>query len=114
MCSKGRAGSSSGLACVAGKAASGLTGDSSRSKPASAAPAKEFKPYVAPETTMAELTVKALVAGALAHAAVNWGPLKRYLTTRGIGQGIVMACAVVLALSKLLLSRLRRGEGARA
>jgi hypothetical protein len=41
----------------------------------------------------------ALVAGALAHAAVNWGPLKRHLSTRGIGQGIVIACVVVLALS---------------
>jgi hypothetical protein len=52
----------------------------------------------------------ALVAGAIAHAAVNWGPLKRHLSTRGIGQGIVLACAVVLALSFVSLGGSGGGE----
>jgi putative OPT family oligopeptide transporter len=68
--------------------------------PASAAPAKEFKPYVAPETTMAELSVKALVAGAL--FGVLFGASTVYLALKA---GLTVSASIPIAVIAISLGR---------
>ncbi len=67
---------------------------------ASAAPAKEFKPYVAPETTMAELTVKAVVAGAL--FGILFGASTVYLALKA---GLTVSASIPIAVIAISLGR---------
>ena len=68
--------------------------------PASAPPAKAFRPYVAPETTMAELTVKALVSGAL--FGILFGASTVYLALKA---GLTVSASIPSAVIAISLGR---------
>jgi len=68
--------------------------------PASAAPAKEFKPYVAPETSMAELTPKAILAGAL--FGILFGASTVYLALKA---GLTVSASIPIAVIAISLGR---------
>jgi putative OPT family oligopeptide transporter len=68
--------------------------------PASAAPAKEFKPYVAAETAMAELTPKAIVAGAL--FGILFGASTVYLALKA---GLTVSASIPIAVIAISLGR---------
>ncbi len=68
--------------------------------PAAAAQAKAFKPYVAPETTMAELSVKALVAGAL--FGILFGASTVYLALKA---GLTVSASIPIAVIAISLGR---------
>jgi len=68
--------------------------------PASAAPAKEFKPYVAAETAMAELTPKAIIAGAL--FGILFGASTVYLALKA---GLTVSASIPIAVIAISLGR---------
>lgn len=68
--------------------------------PASAPTAKAFKPYVAPETTMAELTPKAIVAGAL--FGILFGASTVYLALKA---GLTVSASIPIAVIAISLGR---------
>jgi putative OPT family oligopeptide transporter len=72
------------------------------SAPASSpsAPAKEFKPYVAAETSMAELTPKALIAGAF--FGILFGASTVYLALKA---GLTVSASIPIAVIAISLGR---------
>jgi putative OPT family oligopeptide transporter len=68
--------------------------------PSTAAPAKEFKPYVAAETVMAELTPKAIVAGAL--FGILFGASTVYLALKA---GLTVSASIPIAVIAISLGR---------
>jgi len=70
------------------------------SPPATTAPAKEFKPYVPAEATMAELTPKALVAGAL--FGILFGASTVYLALKA---GLTVSASIPIAVIAISLGR---------
>ncbi len=67
---------------------------------AAAAPVKEFKPYVAPETSMAELTPKAIIAGAL--FGILFGASTVYLALKA---GLTVSASIPIAVIAISLGR---------
>jgi putative OPT family oligopeptide transporter len=67
---------------------------------ASAAGPKEFKPYVAPETTVAELTPKAVIAGAF--FGVLFGASTVYLALKA---GLTVSASIPIAVIAISLGR---------
>jgi putative OPT family oligopeptide transporter len=67
---------------------------------APATPAREFKPFVAPETTMAELTPKAIVAGAL--FGILFGASTVYLALKA---GLTVSASIPIAVIAISLGR---------
>ncbi|HVI96672.1 MAG TPA: oligopeptide transporter, OPT family [Anaeromyxobacter sp.] len=63
-------------------------------------PAKEFKPYVAPEQAMAELTPKALITGAI--SGVIFGAATVYLALRA---GLTVSASIPIAVVAISLGR---------
>jgi putative OPT family oligopeptide transporter len=61
---------------------------------------KEFKPYVAPETTMAELTPKAIVSGAL--FGILFGAATVYLALKA---GLTVSASIPIAVIAISLGR---------
>ena len=68
--------------------------------PAAGPPAKEFRPYVAPETSMPELTVKAVVTGAI--FGVLFGAATVYLALRA---GLTVSASIPVAVMAISLGR---------
>jgi uncharacterized oligopeptide transporter (OPT) family protein len=66
----------------------------------SAPAAKEFKPYVASETPMAELTAKALIAGAL--FGILFGASTVYLALKA---GLTVSASIPIAVIAISLGR---------
>ena len=65
-----------------------------------AAPAKEFRPYVASETVMAELTPKAVIAGAL--FGILFGASTVYLALKA---GLTVSASIPIAVIAISLGR---------
>ena len=63
-------------------------------------PAREFKPFVAPETTMAELTPKAIIAGAL--FGILFGASTVYLALKA---GLTVSASIPIAVIAISLGR---------
>ncbi|HUL58752.1 MAG TPA: oligopeptide transporter, OPT family [Anaeromyxobacteraceae bacterium] len=68
--------------------------------PAAAPAAKEFRPYVAPEASMPELTVKAVVTGAI--FGVLFGAATVYLALRA---GLTVSASIPVAVMAISLGR---------
>jgi putative OPT family oligopeptide transporter len=74
----------------------------SASEPATpgVAPAREFKPYVAPETTLAELTPRAVIAGAF--FGILFGASTVYLALKA---GLTVSASIPIAVIAISLGR---------
>ena len=68
--------------------------------PAAPPPAKEFRPYIAPEQVIPELTPKALITGAL--CGVVFGAATVYLALRA---GLTVSASIPIAVVAISLGR---------